>query len=108
MGDIVDTTYHSLDEYKFTSELFLEENKTFTLSLNEIDLIVNAENLDAAKRLMAEEILDYAKDFYEEYDIWSKDLNRQRHITYIQKALKINDIDEIANSIIITNHESMQ
>lgn len=107
MGDIVDT-YHSLDEYNFTSELFLEENNTFTLSLNEIDLIVNAENLDAAKRMMAEEILDYAKDFYDEYHIWSKALNRQRHIPYIQKALMINDSDEIANSIIVTNHESMQ
>lgn len=108
MGDIVDTTYNLLDKYKFTSELFLEENKTFTLSLKEIDLIVNAKNLDDAKRMMAEEILDYARDFYDEYYIWSKALNRQRHIPYIQKALMINDSDEIANSIIITNYESMQ
>lgn len=106
MRDIVDTTYNSLDDYRYTSELFLEENKTITLSLNEIDLIVNAENIDAAKRMMAEEILDYAKDFYEEYYIWSKALNRQRHIPYIQKALKINDSEEIANSIIITTVNS--
>lgn len=68
---------------KLTAEKFIEEDGSITLSLNEVDLIENAETEDAAKLALAQSILEYAKDFYREFDLWSTSPNRKEHVPYI-------------------------
>ncbi|MDD4594714.1 MAG: hypothetical protein PHY33_06355 [Methanobacteriaceae archaeon] len=85
--------------YKFTAEKSIESDGSITLTLNEIDLADNAEIEDEVKIKLAESILEYSKDYYDEFEYWSSSLNRKSHIPYVFKALALNDVSKIADLI---------
>lgn len=85
--------------YKFTALKIIEEDGSVTLSLNEIDLIENAPTEEEAKLKLAESILEYAEDYYEEFNYWNSSPNRKAHVPYIFKALVLNDINKIGDFI---------
>jgi hypothetical protein len=87
-----------LDPYRFTANKYVEEDGSITLSLNEIDLVVNASTEKEAVQNLASDIQEYAKDYYEEYHIWSSAPNRKKHFPYVLKAL-ILDISSIGEEI---------
>jgi len=82
-----------------TAEKFIEEDGSITLSLNEMDLIENEQTEEAAVLTLAQSILEYAKDFYGEFDLWSKAPNRNDHIPDIINALMLDNINKIASCI---------
>lgn len=85
--------------YRFTAEKIIEKDKTVTLSLNEIDLVENAESEELTKLKLAESILEYAEDYYNEFTYWSTSPNRKGHIPYVFKALVLDDINKIGEII---------
>lgn len=85
--------------YEFTAQKFIEDDESVTLSLNEIDLIENAPSEAEARLALAQSILEYAQDYYNEFDLWSVAPNRKAHIPYILKALIIDDVQKIGDSI---------
>jgi hypothetical protein len=88
-----------LAAYKFTSEKIVEKDGSVTLSLNEIDLVENAASEKEAKLKLAESILEYAQDYYKEFNYWSSSPNRKVHIPYVFKALVLDDINKIGDLI---------
>lgn len=95
----IELMYELLSPYKFTAQKFIEDDGSVTLSLNEIDLVENAENETLAKQRLAEAIAEYADEFYSEFNYWSKAPNRKGHIPYVLKALILDDIDKIGACI---------
>lgn len=95
----LDTMSDILEGYKFTATLFVECDDSVTLSLNEIDIVENGKNEQEARLNLAKAILEYATEFYDEYEIYSKSLNRKKHIPYIFKALIIDDTTKIGEMI---------
>ena len=91
--------YSLLEKYEFECTEYQEEDGTITLSSKELDLVENENTEEEAKVSMAESILDYAKDFYDEFDLWSKAPNRKSHIPYVFKALLLNDTSKIGDLI---------
>ena len=85
--------------YEFTAQEFIEDDGSITLSLNEIDLIENASTEQDAKLSLAQAILQYAQDYYNEFQLWSAAPNRKSHIPYVLKAIIIDDIQKIGDSI---------
>lgn len=96
----LDTMAEILSAYQFTAERFVEDDGSITLSLNEIDLVENAPTESEARKLLANDIMEYAEDYYNEYAYWSSAPNRKKHIPYIFKALIIDDIVELGESIL--------
>ena len=92
--------------YKFTAEKIIEEDGSVTLSLNEIDLVENAETYEAAKLKLAGSILEYALDYYRKFNYWSSSPNRKSHIPYVFKALVLEDINKIGDLIECQNGEN--
>ena len=88
-----------LNAYEFSAKTFEEENGTVTISLNEMDLVENGENLEVAKKNLANSILEYAEEFYADFDYWGSAQNRSKHIPYVFKALIINDSKKIGDLI---------
>jgi hypothetical protein len=88
-----------LSGYSFTAKRFVEEDGSVTLSLNEIDLIENEETEEKAKEALGASILEYATEFYNHYELYSKSTNRKGHIPYIFKALIMDDAKTIGESI---------
>ena len=99
---LVDLRFMSilLEEYKYDCTKYIEEDGTITLSTKMLDLVENGDTEELAKNKMAESILEYAKEFYGEYDLWSNASNRKNHIPYVFKALLLNDVSKIGDLIV--------
>ena len=88
-----------LDAYKFTAEKYIEDDGSVTLSLNEIDLVENASTEAEAKNLLAQSIMEYAEEYYNNFSYYNAAPNRKKHVPYIFKALITDDIMKIGECI---------
>lgn len=88
-----------LAAYHFTADRFNEDDGSVTLSLKELDLVENSKTEDEAKLLLGHSILEYAEDYYSEFNLWNSAPNRKGHIPYVLKALIINDAKKIGDII---------
>jgi len=94
-----------LAAYVFHVRLFTEENGTVTASLDEIDIVENGETEFYAKKKLAESIVEYSEDYYNDFSYWSRG-DRKSHIPYVFKALLIKDADKIGGSFICRHGET--
>lgn len=95
-----------LELYTFEATAYTESDKSTTLSLDVLDISVNEATFDLAINSLAHEILEYANDFYAEYEFWSKAPNRQTHIPYVFKALIAGDEDTVKEMIVCQNGQN--
>lgn len=95
-----------LSAYQFTATIYKEEDNTVTISLNEIDLVENAETEELAKQQLAESIIEYAEDYYNDFAYWSSASNRVEHMPYVIKALILNDAQQIGEQIVCQSGKS--
>ena len=77
-----------------------EDDGSVTLSLDDIDIAVNAETLPAAKVALAHAIQEYAEEYYSNFETYSAAPNRRNHLPYIMKALIAKSNDEISAHIV--------
>ena len=97
------TTLNSiLAGYKYNAKKIKEKDGSITLSLCDIDIVVNDRDEDSAKKRLAEDIKEYAEDFYNEFSLWASAPNRKSHIPYVIKALTL-DTEEISEDIVCLN-----
>ena len=94
----IDILENLLSAYSFHANILIEDDGSVTLSLDEIDIMENASDIQSAKSKLANAILEYSKDYYKEFSYWSKG-GRNLHIPYIFKALILNDVDKIGDLI---------
>ena len=95
-----------LEEYKFECKKYIEKDGTITLSADVLDLVENGDTVEKAREKMAASILEYAQEFYGEYDLWSNASNRKNHIPYVFKALLLNDVSKIGDCIVCQDGEN--
>lgn len=88
-----------LDGYNFTANKMEEDDGSITLSMNELDLVVNAPAEQEAVRALAYDIYEYAQEYYQEFNLWSVAPNRKDHIPYVMKALILDDVQKIGECI---------
>lgn len=96
----LDTMEDILEAYQFTAERFIEDDGSVTLALNEIDLVENAPTEKEAKLLLAQTIMEYAVEYYENYSFYNKAPNRKKHVPYVFKTLIMDDVNKIGEGII--------
>lgn len=95
----LETMSEILEAYQFTAKKFIEEDGSVTLSLNEIDLMENGKDEQEARLNLANAILEYSMEYYNEYEMYSHSPNRKKHIPYIFKALIIDNSEKIGEII---------
>ena len=95
----LNTLLSILSVYQFTAKEYIEDDGSVTLTLDQIDLIENGKDENTALTLLGESILEYANDYYDNYDRFFNSKNRREHIPYVLKALIINDPKKIGGSI---------
>ena len=99
----VETILSLLNKYQFTAVRYIEDDGSVTLSLNEIDLIENAPTEAEARNLLAESIMEYSNQYYEEFALWSSAPNRKDHVPFVLKALLTEDVNALEDSIVCRN-----
>lgn len=85
-----------LEIYDFTIE-FEEKNGVFTGSIEQIeDILGEAGSLQELRYNLAEQLLDYAHEYYDSYSEYNAAPNRKSHAPYILRVLLYNDVSEVA------------
>lgn len=95
----LETISELLEAYYFSAMKYIEDDSSITLSLNEIDLVENGKDEQEARLNMGNAILEYALDYYNEYEMYSRSPNRKKHIPYIFKALIIDNPKKIGDML---------
>ena len=95
----LETMSEILRAYSFTAMKYVEQDGSVTLSLNEIDIVENGATEQLARLSMAKAILEYAEEYYQNYDMYFHTPNRKCHVPYIFKALIMDIPEEIGESI---------
>ncbi len=88
-----------LEQYRFSADKHIEDDGSITLSLNEIDLVVNEPTLENAVDSMAKEIKEYAEEYYENFKLYYNSSNRKKHLPYILRILTSGSIEDIRGMI---------
>lgn len=95
----LETISELLEAYHFSATKYIEDDGSITLSLNEIDFVENGKDEQEARLNMGNAILEYALDYYNEYEMYSRSPNRKKHIPYIFKALIIDNPEKIGDTL---------
>ena len=84
-----------------------KESKNYVLTNEAIeDIIAYGESEEAALNDMAQQLLDYAHEYYEEFGLYSRTPNRKGHLPYVIKALMLDNVEKVKGMIICQNGES--
>lgn len=88
-----------LSGYSFSANKHIEKDGSVTLSLNEIPLVENAPTEKEAIDILSSSVLEYATDFYNEFNMWASAPNKKAEIPYVFKALILDDAKKIGECI---------
>lgn len=88
-----------LQEYNLRAKYVAEEDQTITAILDGFDLVVNAADQEQAKTKLAGELVDYAKEYFEQFPLYYNSLNRKEHFPYILRVLLAEDLNEVKELI---------
>ncbi|NLB19007.1 MAG: hypothetical protein GX825_09835 [Syntrophomonadaceae bacterium] len=99
VGISVEHLIKLLEPYKFEMEIDAEDAGSFVASLKGFDLVASGQNEDEARKAVARELLEYAQEYFTEFDLYYRAPNRQEHFPYLLKVLLLNDMGEIESLI---------
>lgn len=80
-----------LRDYKYHVTLENESDGSVTGYVTELELVENAPTKKACLSGIIEAMKDYALDYYQEFNYWSKAPNRASHLPYVLKLLICDD-----------------
>ena len=88
-----------LSYVRYETTIFQEDDGSITLSLDALDLVVNEKSLESAKKSLANDIEEYAEEYYANYERYSVSPNRRAHLPYVMKALIADSPKELEDAI---------
>ena len=50
---------------------FIEDDGSVTLSMVDVDLVVNADTMEAAKSELINDLIEYAEEYYQNFELYS-------------------------------------
>ena len=74
----METMKEILRGYSFEATEYSEDDGSITLSLIDMDIVVNAPDEKEARDRLAVDIKEYAEEYYDNYSIWSVSPNRKK------------------------------
>ena len=95
-----------LSSTRYECNVYKEDDGSYTASSATMDLAENADSKDAVFTALANSILEYAEEYYENYALYSNAPNRVSHLPYITKALLLGDVNQIKEELVCLNGRS--
>lgn len=88
-GDLLKSLLSPEQEREFTAKVFREDDGSVTISVDPLDIVVNAGNLEAAIQAAAQETAEYAREYLdpENFPLYSRSPNRRPHLALVVKTL---------------------
>lgn len=88
-----------LEGFRFKALLFPEEDGSITITIDGFDLVANTSDREQAILKIAEELIDYAEDYLNQFPLYFKSENRRKHFPYIMKVALSEDIQAVVRLI---------
>lgn len=88
-----------LESYRFEAHLTPEEDGSITITLEGFDLAANAVDRNQAVLKMAEELIEYAQDYFDQFSLYFRAPNRKRHFPYVLKVSLAESVQEVTGFI---------
>lgn len=98
-----DTVSQLVSDVVFVAEKFVEDDGSITLSLDTLDIVSNGCDLSTAKSALVNNILEYAEEYYQEFELYSRAPNRKSHLPYVMKALTAKTPEELEDAVVCQN-----
>lgn len=92
-----------LSSTRYECNVYKEKDGSYTAISTSMDLAENAGSEEAACAELANSILEYAEEYYENYALYSAAPNRRPHLPYITKALLLGDVNQIKEELVCLN-----
>jgi len=84
-----------LSSIRFPCSYLQEKDGSWTVVLNNIDLAVNSKTREAALELLAIDLLEYAQEYWDDFDRYFRSTNRKHHFPYVVKVLLQKDLKAV-------------
>ena len=84
-----------LSEFTLKPEVLLEEDGSVTLSLDTLEIYVNAEDKQKAEEELIKELKIYAQDYIQRSQLFLNAPNRRAHFPYVMRILLCEDDKEL-------------
>lgn len=91
---------------RIVADQFNEADGSVTLSAADLDIVSNGPDLPSAKAALASDIMEYAEEYYHEFELYSRAPNRKSHLPYVIKALTARSGKELEDAVICQNGKS--
>lgn len=84
-----------LAPYNFDVQVFKEEDDTVTVSLDSFDLVENGDTYEEAVDLLADELIEYANEYLDNFNMYFHSPNRREHLPYVLNVLVQEDVEGV-------------
>ncbi len=84
-----------LSTVTFSCVYLQEDDSSWTVALSNIDLAVNAKTKEGALELLAQDLMEYAQEYVDDFDHFYRSSNRKDHFPYVVKVLLQKDLRAI-------------
>lgn len=101
-----DTVSQLVCNVTFAANQYVEDDGSITLSLEALDIISHGDDLSAAKTALVNDILEYAEEYYKEFELYSRAPNRKAHLPYVMKALTAKTPKELEEAVVCQSGKS--
>lgn len=88
-----------LTGYRFEMTYEKEDDGSYSGSLDVFDVVANAPTLDELKVALAQEAVEYAREYMEEFRLYYNSRNRRYHAPYVLRVIIQPDINGVVRLI---------
>lgn len=74
-----------LESLKLRINIIQEDDGSFTGTFAELDLAANETTLEQLKETLIQDLMDYASEYMQNFDLYFKSPNRKSHFPYVYK-----------------------
>lgn len=88
-----------LESFRFKAVFEEAESGCIIATLHGFDLIIEAFSKEAAIQQLSFELIDYANDYINDFNLYHNSINRKGHFPYVLKVLLAENVEEVTGFI---------
>lgn len=89
----------AFDHLQISATNYQEEDGTFTMSLNDMDIAENADTVEGVLDLIADSLIDYAQEYMDSFSQYFNSPNRKIHLPFVLKVIAQPDYETVKSLI---------
>lgn len=97
----------SIHSEKLHIIIYSEDDGTVTAVIDELDLTANARNEEQVIQQLAEDAIEYANEYYDQFSYWHSAPNRRHHLAYVLAILAC-ESDKVSKELFICQDSRQQ